>query len=139
MSKAQYINEEKFNENVKTILQYHNREFKTAQDLINFVLAEFTPEQIDESLVDMPFCDDKQRFWYANRKSFKIVLDNVYRQAYKEANTSPRSYEEERYYIDQAFDEVVGVFNYFVEYLHRNAEIIKQMEENGLWMHTEEW
>lgn len=139
MSKAQYINEEKFNENVKAILQYHNREFKTAQDLINFVLAEFTPEQIDESLVDMSFCDDKQRFWYANRKSFKIVLDNVYRQAYKEANISPRSYEEERYYIDQAFDEVVGVFNYFVEYLHRNAEIIKQMEENGFWMHTEEW
>ena len=139
MSKAQYINEEKFNKNVEAILQYHNREFETAQDLINFVLAEFTPKQIDESLVDMSFCEDKQRFWYANRKSFQIILDNVYRQAYKEANLTTRTYEEEKYYIDQAFDEIIGVFNYFVEYLHRNAQILKQMEENGFWIHTEGW
>lgn len=131
MSDTQYIDKELFFKNTIQILEENGEKFDTHKEMIEFVLEEFTPEQIDEVVADMPFCDDKQHFFYAVKEAYKITLEDAYKSAWK--NVCPEeSYEEQLPTIDQSFDDTVGVFNLFFICLEQNAETLKLVEGVGL-------
>lgn len=131
MSEAQYINTTICLRNIALILVKNGERFGTMKELADFALSKFTPEQIDETLVDMPFCEDKERFWYAARKAFILKLEEVYKDAWQ--SVCPEEiYEEQEPAIDNAFDEEVGVFNFFFTCVDKNAKTVKIIEEKGV-------
>lgn len=131
MAEAKYIDIEKCLKNAKIILEKNGKKFNTTQELVNFALENFTFSQIDETIKDMPFCKDKQKFWYASREAFKLSLEKAYRSCWEEV-CPEKSYEEQLPVIDNSFDETVGVFNYFFNCVEQNAEMLKKVEECGL-------
>lgn len=131
MSKAQYINTTVCLRNAALILVQNGKKFDTMKELIDFALSKFTPEQIDETLVDMPFCEDKERFWNAAIAAFIVSLESVYRESWQ--GVCPEEpYEEQEPVIDAAFNEEVGVFNYFFNCVEKNAKALKLIEGCGI-------
>ena len=131
MSKAQYINTTVCLRNVALILVKNGKKFDTMKELIDFALSQFTPEQIDETLVDMPFCEDKERFWYAARKAYILKLEEVYKDSWQSI-CPEEPYKEQEPVIDDAFNEEVGVFNFFFHCVEENAKALKMVEERGI-------
>lgn len=131
MSKAQYINTTVCLRNVALILVQNGKKFDTMKELIDFALSKFTPKQIDETLVDMPFCEDKERFWYAARKAYILKLEKVYKDSWQSVYPE-EPYEEQEPVIDAAFNEEVGVFNFFFSCVDKNAKALKMVEERGI-------
>lgn len=125
-----YIKRHKLLRNTATILVQNGKKFDTMKDLIDFALENFTPEQIDETVIDMPFCEDKQQFWYAARKAYIIKLEEIYRDAWK-AVRPDEPYEEQMPTIDYEFNEEIGVFDFFIHCATQNAEALKIVEESG--------
>ena len=125
-----YIKRHELLKNIATILVQNGKKFDTMKDLIDFALEYFTPKQIDETVIDMPFCEDKEQFWYAARKAYIVKLEEIYRDAWR--NVCPdEPYEEQMLIIDHEFNEEVGVFDFFIHCATQNAEALKIVEECG--------
>ena len=130
MSKAQYIDTTKCLRNITLILMKNGKQFETYKELINFALEHFTPQQIEETLIDMPFCEDKQKFWYAAREAFALRVKEAYQKAWKEV-CPQEQYEKVELLIDRSFNETVGIFDFFFKSVDQYATMLKTVEECG--------
>ena len=131
MSKTQYINTTVCLKNIALILVKNGKKFDTMKELAAFALSRFTPEQIDETIADMPFCEDKKRFWNAATSAFIATLEETYRESWQSV-CPEEAYEVQEPVIDAAFNEEVGVFDYFFHCVEKNAKALKLIEGCGL-------
>ena len=128
---SKYIDTTVCLKNIALILVQNGKKFETMKELAAFALSKFTPEQIDETIADMPFCEDKERFWNAATKAFIVSLEEVYRESWQ--GVCPKEpYETQEPIIDAAFNEEVGVFNYFFNCIEKNANALKLIEGCGI-------
>lgn len=128
---SQYIDTKICLKNVALILVKNGKKFDTMKELAAFAFSEFTPEQIDETIADMPFCEDKERFWNAATSAFISTLEDTYRESWQSV-CPEESYEMQEPIIDAAFNEKVGVFDYFFHCVEKNAKALKLIEGCGL-------
>ena len=128
---SQYIDTTICLKNIALILVKNGKKFDTMKELAAFALSRFTPEQIDKTIADMPFCEDKERFWNAATGAFIASLENAYRESWQSV-CPEEPYEKQEPVIDAAFNEEVGVFNYFFHCVEDNANALKLIESCGL-------
>jgi len=128
---SQYIDTTICLKNIASILIKNGKKFNTMKELVAFALSRFTPEQIDETIADMPFCEDKERFWNATTRAFIALLESVYRESWQSV-CPEEPYEEQEPVIDAAFNEEVGIFNFFFHCVEDNANALKLIEGCGL-------
>lgn len=128
---SQYIDTTICLRNVAKILVQNGKKFDTMKELAGFALLKFTPEQIDETVKDMPFCEDKERFWNAAVCAFIATLEETYKESWQSV-CPEEPYEKQEPVIDAAFNDEVGVFNYFFNCAEKNAQALKLIEGCGI-------
>ena len=126
----EYINKQKFRENSKEILTKNGEKFDTFKEMFEFVLGEFTDEQIEETLLYQPKGNTKSKFWYAARKAYIDKIEILYKIA-QEDKEGPY-YKMDIVAIDHSFHNEMGMDKFFFESVQEYAEFLEKVEACGL-------
>lgn len=131
MDKVQeYINVEAFHKNLHEILEENDEKFDTHKDLLEYGLAQFTEEQIDETIIDKPYLDDKKQFWYAARTAYIDKLENMY--LFAQNDSDGPFFNKDIRTIDASFNDTIGAYTHFFESLIQYSMLLEKVEESGL-------
>lgn len=126
----EYINKQKFRENAKEILTKNGEKFDMFKEMFEFLLGEFTDEQIEETLLYQPKKNTKSKFWYATRKAYIDKVETLYKMA-QEDEEGPY-YKMDMVTIDHGFHNEIGMESFFFESIQEYAEFLEKVEACGL-------